>query len=167
MSIHDNAKGILIDIGVLDPVLPFCDLLSLLHKFFNLGKSEAVHIIGSCFPVTLHDHHIADRQGMPGIPFRMPQVEPFIDSIQCLTFREPAAVNIVIIISLHGKIIVSQILGVHKPKIVIILSLFELIDGKAIFFSIQIKIFIGTANGIFQMLRLHCRVKPLHSFDIL
>ena len=36
MAIHDNPKGICIDISILDPVLLLCDPLSLFHKFINL-----------------------------------------------------------------------------------------------------------------------------------
>ena len=118
--------------GCLDALGDLAAFLRRLQKLRHFGKASAVAVMGGVLPVLMQHHNIGHGQGVPGEVCRTVHIEPGVDAFQIVLRRQRGGVNLLIVLRLHGKAVVTD--GIQRLKAVIprTISRFQLIDGEGV-----------------------------------
>ena len=85
-----------------------------LQKLRHLRKAKAVAVMGGVLPVLMQHHNIRYRQGVPGEVRRAVHIEPGINAFKVVLRRQRGGVNLLIVLRLYGKTVVTD--GIQRLK---------------------------------------------------
>ena len=117
--------------GCLDALGDLAAFLRRLQKLRHFGKTSAVAVMGGILPALMQHHDIRYGQGVPGEVCRAVHIEPGINAFQIVLRRQRGGVNLLIVLRLHGKTVVTD--GIQRLKAIIqrFIAALELVDGEA------------------------------------
>ena len=102
------------------------------QKLWHFGKAHPIAVMSGVLSVLIQHYDIRYGQGVPGEVCRAVHVEPGIDAFQIVLRRQRGGINLLIVLRLHGKTVVTD--GIQRLKAVVprTISRFQLIDGEGV-----------------------------------